>query len=249
MALYSGALEAAEEELASLRKLLDAAHVPGTAAIFFGATEALLLRFRGEPEQAAERLRSLQAEAREAGDLQQLAAIDQSLAEALMELSEEDKAKVVMQEAISLTDRGVYSYGGVPARCIMSVICSHQGAIAEARSLVSEAREKAAGLGDSAWNAAWLLSAEAHLAAAESNWSAAWSAFADTADDRARMGMRWYRARTLQEWAEAHLSRGEPGDRERAGDLLSEAKAEFEAMGAPIYAEQARARLHKVDAG
>ena len=167
----------------------------------------------------------------------------------MLELGEQQEAKAALQEAIILTDRGVRPFGGVPARCVLSMSYSQQRAITEARSLVSEARDKVAGLGGGAWNAVWLLSAEAHLAAAESNWSAAWSAFADTADGWARMGMRWYRARTLQEWAEAHLSRGEPGDRGRAGELLNEAKAEFEAMGAPIYAEQARAQLHKVDAG
>jgi hypothetical protein len=60
------------------------------------------------------------------------------------------------------------------------------------------------------------------------------------------MGKRWYRAQTLREWAEAHLSRDEPGDRERATELLGEALALFEEMNVPKYAERVRKRLHNL---
>jgi hypothetical protein len=91
------------------------------------------------------------------------------------------------------------------------------------------------------------LSAEAHLAAAEKNWSAAWSAFADAADGWARMGVRWYRARTLQEWAEAHVARGEPGDLERARELLREAQAAFEEMGSSGCVAAVQQRLDELE--
>jgi len=61
------------------------------------------------------------------------------------------------------------------------------------------------------------------------------------------MGMHWYRARALREWTEARLSRGETGDRERAQELLREAKAEFEAIGAPLYAAQVEERLRDLE--
>jgi len=73
----------------------------------------------------------------------------------------------------------------------------------------------------------------------------AWAAFQAAVDGFARAGLRWYRARTLREWGEAHLARGEPADRERARELLHEAVTEFEAMGIPYYAEQARGALAK----
>jgi hypothetical protein len=55
-----------------------------------------------------------------------------------------------------------------------------------------------------------------------------------------KSGLRWYRAQALREWAEAHLARAEPGDEERARELLLESQAEFEEMGAPIYAAQVK---------
>jgi serine/threonine protein kinase len=60
---------------------------------------------------------------------------------------------------------------------------------------------------------------------------------------------RWSRPRLLREWAEAHLSRGEPGDWERARELLLEAKAEFEAMAISSYAAQIGERLMEMEDG
>ena len=60
------------------------------------------------------------------------------------------------------------------------------------------------------------------------------------------MGKRWYRAQTLREWAEAHLARGEAGDRERAIELLREALGLFETMNAPKYAERVRGQLKEL---
>ena len=62
-----------------------------------------------------------------------------------------------------------------------------------------------------------------------------------------RAGARWYRAQVLRDWAEAHLARGEAGDAERARELLHQVIAEFEAMGAPIYAGRVQQRLKEVD--
>ena len=60
------------------------------------------------------------------------------------------------------------------------------------------------------------------------------------------MGPRWYRAPTLREWAEAHLARGEPGDRERAIERLRESLALFETMNVPKYAASVRQRLQEL---
>jgi hypothetical protein len=58
-----------------------------------------------------------------------------------------------------------------------------------------------------------------------------------------KLGLRWYWARSLIDWAEA-LAVGEKlADLERAGELLREAQAAFEEMGIPRYAALARDRL------
>lgn len=57
------------------------------------------------------------------------------------------------------------------------------------------------------------------------------------------MGIRWYQARTLQEWAEACVARDEVGDVERAQALLKQALALFEEMDVPFYVTQVQERL------
>ncbi len=246
VALYQGAIPVAETELLALRASLDAAYDAGVAVTVLQTAEALLQRYRGELAEAAERLRAHQAETRDAGDLHYLSIVDNTLAGVLGEIGEEEEAEAALREAIELGDRGAV-VGGVWPRCILSVIRSRQREAQAARSLISEGREKATELGDRAWDAVWLPWARAHLAAVEGNWSDALKAFDATVDGFARMGMRWYRAHTLREWADAHLSRGEAGDRERARELLREATAEFESMGAPICASQVQDRLEQLE--
>ncbi len=90
------------------------------------------------------------------------------------------------------------------------------------------------------WDWYWLLRAEAFLAFAEGRWPTALAAFESLAGKCRLHGMRWYVARTQRELAEALMTRGEPGDRESAVALLDAAAEEFDATGAPFYAEQAR---------
>ena len=88
-----------------------------------------------------------------------------------------------------------------------------------------------------------MLWSESHLALLEGQWSQALTAFQATFDTLGSVKARWYQARVRIDWAEAHLARGESGDRERAVALLREAEAEFEAMGAHGYLERVRRRL------
>ena len=62
------------------------------------------------------------------------------------------------------------------------------------------------------------------------------------------MGLRWWWARILRDWAEAHLTRGEPTDLERAQALLREARSAFEEMGSSYYAGLMEERLQALRA-
>jgi tetratricopeptide (TPR) repeat protein len=247
-AIELGDLAAAVNELQSLRPLLDAVPASSQGARVFRELEAQVPRYRGELAEAIARLRSLQAEARAAGDLQALAGWD--LALALLwtweQFGEEEEVEATLQEALELSKRGWPT--AVPARCLISIRRSLQGDIAEARRLLFEAREKADDHGGFAVWDFFLFVTEAHLALAEGRWPEALAAFEATADSFSRRQQRWDRARILIDWAEAHLARGESRDRERAGELLREAEAEFEAMGAPLYVRRVRARLEGLGA-
>jgi tetratricopeptide (TPR) repeat protein len=69
------------------------------------------------------------------------------------------------------------------------------------------------------------------LAATTSNWDAAVCHFEDALELNARMGARPWLARTRYDFALMLLARGEPGDRERADELLASASALAHELG------------------
>jgi tetratricopeptide (TPR) repeat protein len=129
---------------------------------------------------------------------------------------------------------------------LLSVQRARQGEPEAARRLLADAHQQAAERGELVRWEPYPSWAEANLAMAEGHWPEALAAFEAAVETLDRTKLRWYRARTLVDWAEAYLARGESGDRERAGELLREAEAEFEAMDAPIYAEQVKGRLERL---
>ena len=129
---------------------------------------------------------------------------------------------------------------------MLSVLRGRQGETEAARHLLAKAHERADERGESGLWEPYLGWAEANLAMVAGHWPEALAYLETVADLLGDRHLRWERARTLIDWAYVHLVRGEPGDRQRAGELLREAEAEFEAMGAPIYAERVKVRLDEV---
>ena len=119
----------------------------------------------------------------------------------------------------------------------------------DSRRLLAEARELTKSQ-PSVPNGAYLQLLAAHIARAQGRWEEALAAFEAAAGIHARCGLRWYWARWHLDWAEAHATRGEPDDRERARELLREAQAAFEEMGAHGYLQAVERRLRALsDAG
>jgi tetratricopeptide (TPR) repeat protein/predicted Ser/Thr protein kinase len=246
-ALLQGDLATAEKEIPALYQQLEAVHDPGKARSLLEAMEARLLQFQGHVEEARECMTALQANARAEGDLQVLSSIDVALGDVLWETGQAGQAVAALREAIALGDRGL-GYGAIVPRCVLSTQHAQLGELEMARDMLGQARKRAQEPGAGAFEAQYLLWAEAHLAVAEGRWSEAWSTFEALADGIGRAGSRWYRARVLREWAEAHLRCGEPGDLERARALFGEAKVEFEDMGALPYAAQIEEKLRDLEA-
>jgi tetratricopeptide (TPR) repeat protein len=243
--LQLGELAAVEEALPSLHQLQDQAGKTAATARTLRGLEVTLLRYRGELVGAIDGLQSLRREARAAGDLRELRLLNLELAMASIwqEAGEEEELEAMLQETGDLLKWAMWPV--VLAGCLLSVQRARQGEPEAARHLLTKAREQGAEH-DSMMGEAYLSWAEAHLAMAEGHWPEALAAFETAIDTLGRAKLRWYRARTLVDWAEAYLVRGESGDRQRAQKLLSEAGAEFEAMGAPIYAEQVKGRLEQL---
>jgi tetratricopeptide (TPR) repeat protein/predicted Ser/Thr protein kinase len=244
--LALGDLAAVEGVLPSLRQLLDAAEEPGLMTDHLRTLELLLLRRQGELAEAVEGLQALRPVARAVGNLQALAGVNEELALAYIweEVGEEEEIEAILQELLDLGERGMET--AIPARILLSVRRARQGKPEVARHLLAQAHEQAAEEGGFEVWEPYLWWARAHLTVAEGRWPEALAAFEATVDAMGCRNLRWLRARTLIDWAEAHLARGESGDRERAGELLREAEAEFEAMGAPLYVEQVKERLEKL---
>jgi tetratricopeptide (TPR) repeat protein len=244
-----GDLAAVEETLPSLRLLLDAAETPGMMTEHLHALELQLRRYQGELAEAIKGLQTFRCVARAAGNLQALATVNRELALACIweEVGEEEELEAILQELLDLGEQGMET--AIPAQILLSVQRARQGEIGAARHLLDSAHEQAALLGQLVSWEPYLAWAEAHLAMAGGRWPEALAAFEATVDALGRRKLRWYRARTLVDWAEAYLARGESRDRERAGELLREAEAEFEAMGIPIYADRVKGRLEKLGAG
>jgi hypothetical protein len=137
----------------------------------------------------------------------------------------------------------------VLALCLQTVLRARQGDPAAARRSLGDAHAQAAEQGGFGEWEPYLWWAESVVALAEGHWPEALAAFETTVEALGRWNLRWHRARILIDWAEAHLARGESGDRERALELLREAEAEFEAMGAHGYAERVKGRLRELGAG
>src|SRR4029078_2224978 len=77
--------------------------------------------------------------------------------------------------------------------------------------------------------------ATARLAAATGEWDTATTALAENGAILGRLGMRWYQARYLLEWAAVLRARGAPGDAGAARTRLEEAASLFKAIGVPYY--------------
>jgi tetratricopeptide (TPR) repeat protein len=243
-ASLQGAIVEVEKVLPSLRQLMDATHDPGPAAYLVQGVEATVLRFRGDLAEAIGRLQAIRRESREVGDLQVLMNTCSYVAEVLIEAGREEEAEAAAQEAIDLVGRFAPGLTVLPTG-LLAMIRVRQGAYAKARRLLDEAHEATRG----GWADVLLLWAEAQLMAAEARWPEVLAAFEAAADAMKRIGVRWYRARVLQDWAEAHLSRNEAGDLGRAQGLLQEAMTEFEDMGVPFYAAQVREQLEDLGRG
>ncbi len=232
--------------LPSLRKSVDAAEKPGLRSLQLRWVEVGLLEYQGELAQAIEGLQSLRTELRAAGALQELAGVNRHLALVCIreEVGEEEEIEAMLAEALDLCERGMAS--AVEVRSLQSVQRARQGELGAAHGLLGEARERAAEQGELVRREPDLSWAEANVALAEGQWTDALAAFEATVDTLGQTNLRWRRARTLVDWGGAHLARGESGDRERGLELLREAQAEFEAMGAHGYVERVRGRLEEL---
>jgi serine phosphatase RsbU (regulator of sigma subunit) len=254
-ALWTGDWDRAEASFGVLEQLLGRVANPGPAAAGLRISQTLLLRYRGEREEALYRLQQCQVEARRQGAEGHLVQGIEFWADALLEPGmtgegqgdlDWDEVEGLLKEAIEIADR-LAAEDRVWLRCLLAVSYAQQGRVKEAHYQLAEAREPARQR-PTPLAEGWLWWGQAQVAAAEARWPEALAAFESTARHWGRLGLRWWCARTLYEWAAAHAQCGEPTDLERARALYREAQALFDGLGIPLYATWMEQRLQAVNA-
>jgi len=121
-----------------------------------------------------------------------------------------------------------------------------RGELDRARKVLGEARAILAE-DPKLWPRLAIDAARAQLLASEARWEESFEAFKGVAAEFEKVGTRPGRAGALRNWAEAHLARRESADSTRAIELLGEALAEYEDMGATGWVERVQARLAELE--
>ncbi len=168
-----------------------------------------------------------------------------ALCQALIETGEYDEAISILGEAVATSDRSP-----APARDFMrhtyAFALAARGRHQEARAQLARAAEDLQ-VRPRVWTQMSYDWAAARLLASEGHWQEAFNAFSVAATNFQAKGLRPDHGRTLKDWAEAHLRRGEPGDVVQARELLGAALAIQQEIGATGHMERLRARLAELD--
>jgi tetratricopeptide (TPR) repeat protein len=242
-ALSAGDVPAAQEILGDLRNLTTTIPAADYKTPLVDMMAAWLSYQLGDYQAAIDLMLHCQADFRQRGDLQQLAGLNSDLGFVLREADRLDEAEAALAEAIEIGDRGL-GVGPIGPRAELAIVYAYQGRQEEATALLRQA-EELAGESPSPHELGQLIQAKALLAVRESRWQEAFAHFAEVVQGAADLGARWFQARAILEWAEAHLVRGEAVDREQARKLLQQSEELFAAMKNPYYLTRVEALLAK----
>jgi tetratricopeptide (TPR) repeat protein len=254
--LEQGNLAAVKEALPLLESLQREVPDPISTKCDLRGIRAALLEYRGDWAPALEIRRGYVSDARLRGMQEQQLYAATSLAWTLLELdrlgpqaggalveSPLAEAGALLDEMLTLEKAAHEDW--LWMRCQMSIVRARQGRVDEARHFLGEAREHPR-RHKRFTNEAIEALTEAELLASEQRWSDALEMYDAAATLTGKMGLRWWWARILRDWADVHLARGEPTDLERAQALLRESRSACAEMGSPYYAALLEERLQSV---
>ena len=253
--LYCGKLEESQQTLCRLRVLLEDLHEPTRARLSLLDSELRYLAAAGQWEACAQQARPILASMRERGPIRDLALFALLLGWAILEsrrlgsaphAGEWQEAEAALAEATGILDRSLAPTYGIWTRVAWGFLCVCQGRLCDARQLLAEANEVAMVMHWPPSMEGQRLWLEGQVAAAGEEWAESIDWFESACRALSDAGHRWYCARVRLDWAEVHVSRDEPGDRQRATELLREARDAFQDMGVPRYAAIAQERLQEL---
>ncbi|MBN1656940.1 MAG: SpoIIE family protein phosphatase [Anaerolineae bacterium] len=256
LSLALGDLRGGEEALARIQELIQVVPDPETIRLELHLMQAGLYGAKGELERAADLQRQVRAEAERRGNLQLVLSATEEIVWLIVEthslshpypsrVGSWAEAEAMLDRIFEITHAGPGSR--VSPRALLSIVRAHQGRLDEARAALADAQAHTRDY-PSAWDDQTLRLARVELATVERRWSDALALVEAIAAFEEQRGRRWNLARTLRQWAEIHVCRGQPADLERAQELLRRARDLYAQMGLGRYVTLVRERLETLRA-
>jgi tetratricopeptide (TPR) repeat protein len=236
-----GNLQEAGKLLERGRYLLGLIDNTGPPAILLRTAQAVLLHRQGEWATAAQLLRDIVVETQQKGNMNYFGIAAFFLAYVLVDMQVYDEGKQFLEQV-----RPFLGMASSPEYFYTIIIFSlQQGNLDQARDFLARARALSGpNIGLPAQS--FFLLEEALVAAEERRWPKAFEGFKTAVQNFANAGLVWDLAQAQCVWAEAHLRRGKPKDIQAARELLGEALALYEKMGAIKHAEVVREKLKAI---
>jgi tetratricopeptide (TPR) repeat protein/predicted Ser/Thr protein kinase len=231
------------ERIEKLREGLDREASAFRSERLFGSSEYLYAQ--GRIEEAAKGYRALMRQPRNPYSDTDIFFAAQMLGYCLMALRKLDEAESVLSSVYEIPDRGFFWQRGLIGPQL-SMVLAKQGKLQKSRSLLSDARETRPPERRTMWANLLHDWACACLEAADGSWEAAFRAYEQTVKGMQTSGAQLFAMEVVRDWAEAHLARDEPGDADRAHELLNTARDEYRAMGAERWVARVEDRLEEV---
>jgi hypothetical protein len=92
-----------------------------------------------------------------------------------------------------------------------------------------------------------LVWAQAEVYVAEEKRKEAWGTYEELVNQAGEKKFRWFSRRASLAWAEALIKRGEPGDVQRAKEMLQESLQDYLQMGAEGFVARIESRLSDLE--
>lgn len=221
------------------RHLVELVDNTGPPALLLRSEEGHLLHQQGNWPAAVRHLQDILVETRQQGNLNYFGISGYYLSEVLADMQDFDTGLQLYEQARSF----LFKLAVQPGDFFTIILCLlKMGNAEEAMVLLAQARSLCSS-NDSLRTHSFFLLEEALMAAEERHWEQAFVAFRNASQNLAGAGLIWDLAHAQFWWADAHLRRGEPEDLQAGKELLGEALALYEKMGAVKNAEVIRERL------
>jgi tetratricopeptide (TPR) repeat protein len=250
ISLNLGEIERAEADLATLHELHKTTTPQPWAVYLVQLGEGILAYFQGHLTEALELLQAGKLACTTSGvERKFVHEFNGTLIQLFILEKKFVEAEQLVRESLEL------AHGGLEANHIffngmLCIVLTGQGRLAEAHEALEAARRPPAskkyGKDSPLFIQLMRVWPESYLATAEQRWPEAMAAFEATQQALNQLGWRWHSARFSLGWADAYLARGQSGDCERAAGLLTQARAEFEAMHLSHFAQMTQEQLNAI---